>query len=333
MPAYTIVLKILRIPYEAVLGAGVTALYLWISALVRTPQVVAPYDRIPISSFFDPKVGATVVFLAVTGVYLIDANQDANTSDSTDSRKATPEQTQSRTTLGTHLSSQGSSLLAYLLLVTGAGIMMTRSPATVIAGLPAAALYFGLYARKDKWNLWKRFGLKAHAVSAGLVFFLFVITALFTNIHPSAQPISTSESSAPISNTISLWCLVYVLLYLNASMGDVRDVIDDRRTSIPTLPTYTGQNMGLLFIFLVAGTLGCVLLFAGSIPLPATQGSLHPWAQAQGARALAAGFIWTSFSAATINLVLLSKKIASWMFNISDLALFLPLLIQMLEQI
>lgn len=321
------------IPYECVLGAGVAALYLWLSQMIagKSALISGSGPRSPVTA--DQWGGAAFVFFVVTSVYLIDGRRD----DKHEWRKSSdgPRASSPWGSRWTSLPGGASALVvpAWITLGCSFVVLWTKSPAVVVWGAAPAVLLLGLYSRTDHWNFWKKLCCKAHAVSGGLLAFLWVVHHAFDSAHvlETRERLSCAGLLFPSADELSLWCLVYVLIYLNASLGDVRDVAEDRRAGIPTLPAFTGPKGGLCVVGSLSAVL-CLLLLAN--------GLVHLWSDSVSSPvnfgwasiALASAYFWTSLTSLVVAVRLRREPVGRQIYNAGDLALFLPLAVALVGQ-
>lgn len=163
--------------------------------------------------------------------------------------------------------------------------------------------------------------------------FLLVVHQTFDQVHVP----KTSEEHffaglpLPAIEELAIWCLIYILLYLNASLGDVRDVDEDRLAGVPTLPAFTGQAGSLCFIGFLSTAFGVLLLAQGRVHLSLEKGC--PDSRFVGSSVeMASAYLWTTVTVLWVGVHLRRGRGGRQIYNAGDLALFLPFLVHLLVQ-
>lgn len=151
-------------------------------------------------------------------------------------------------------------------------------------------------------SLFKRSGLKASAIGGAFVLLLNAHLFLF-----DPQLFSQFKSAQWFGAWIQANCFLFLLIFLNSHLGDIRDQIEDAKSSVSTLAVSLGRSWGFQLFAFPSLFLSCALFN----PKNALSIEMSP------------AFLWIT---ATYFILQHQKKPNAAAYNIADAALFLPLL-------
>ncbi len=196
--------------YEWVLAGAVSSLYFWLSQNSQTEPDL---------------VGTVVVAASVMSVYLWDSTDLVGAETS----KGFPSLTSSSVRRATAGLSSACGVLAVVLLATSNPFIA----AMALGGLLILRLFYASLPRRPSP---KKSGLKAHFIAAAIVV-TFAVLLLRTE----------KTTLSAVDGTF--WaCALYLLLYANTTAGDLRDLQEDIRRGVPTLPSFMGSASSALTV-------------------------------------------------------------------------------------